>query len=417
MNTHRQILLSAAVLGLAVGTVGVYTLLARPRDGAAAPAGHDHAAMAGGGAAEGPRPVRLDAEAARRIGVTYATARRGALSRTVQTVGSVTWDETRLATVNPRIEGWVERLHVEFTGAPVRRGQPLMEVYSPMLVAAQEELILARRLVDESAAAGAGDRALEDSREMLESARRRLRYWEVGADEIARIERSGTPRRTVTLRSPADGVVVEKNVVQGARIMPGMELFRIAGLETVWVDGEVFEKDLGAVRVGQHARLTFEAYPGERFDATVGYVYPSVSMQSRTGRIRLALANPAMRLKPGMYARVELQTPADHEGVLIPRSAVHATGTRSLVFVRRPDGSLVHREVTLGPVSEGEVEVLAGLAAGEVIVSSANFLVDAESSMSGPMPGMDMPAPGAEPEPGAPAPAPAGAAPHAGHRM
>jgi Cu(I)/Ag(I) efflux system membrane fusion protein len=367
-----------------------------------------------GGASGQPRPVRLDAEAARRIGVTYATATRKAVRRSVQTVGSVTYDETRLATVNPKIEGWIERLHVEFTGASVRRGQPLMEVYSPMLVAAQEELILARRLADEQAAAGGSARALGNTRELLESARRRLRYWDVSAEEVARIERSGAPRRTVTLRSPADGVVVEKTVVQGARIMPGMDLFRIADLSTVWVDGEVFEKDLGAVRVGQHARVTFEAYPGESFDAAVSYLYPSVSLEARTGRIRLALSNPGLRLKPGMYARVELETSTGREGVMIPRSAVHSTGARSLVFVRQADGSLVHREVTLGAVSGDEVEVLAGLAEGEVVVASANFLVDAESSMGGQMPGMDMPAPGVE-VPSAQSAVPSNPRGHAGH--
>jgi Cu(I)/Ag(I) efflux system membrane fusion protein len=407
MNTRRQILVSAAVVGLALGTVGLYVVLA-PDEGAGTGAGgHDHAAMASTGGAEA-RPVRLDAEAARRIGVTYAVAERKPFRGVVQTVGSVTYDETRLATVNPKIEGWIERLYVDFTGAPVSRGQPLMEVYSPMLVAAQEELILAGRLADESAAAGGSERALGSARELLEAARRRLRYLDVSSEEVARIERSGAPRRTVTVRSPAGGVVVEKTAVRGARIMPGMELFRIADLSTVWVDGEVFEKDLGRVRVGQRARVSFEAYPGEVFEAAVGYVYPGVSLEARTGRIRLALANPGLRLKPGMYARVELETATGRESVMIPRTAVHSTGTRSLVFVRQADGALVHREVTLGLISGDEVEVRSGLAAGETVVSSANFLIDAESNMGasmGSMPGMEMGAPAAPApaEPKAPA--------------
>ncbi|HEU0078878.1 MAG TPA: efflux RND transporter periplasmic adaptor subunit, partial [Longimicrobiaceae bacterium] len=207
----------------------------------------------------------------------------------------------------------------------------------------------------------------------------------------------------------------------------------------VWVDGEVFEKDMGLVRAGQHARVSFEAYPGEVFGARVGFVYPGVSLEARTGRIRLALANPGLRLKPGMYARVELETATGREAVMIPRAAVHSTGTRSLVFVRRADGSLVHREVTPGRVSGDEVEVVSGLAAGETVVSSASFLVDAESNMGasmGSMPGMDMgppaaPAPAAPPAPASPgkempgmqmptsqAPAPGvPAGGHAGHGM
>jgi Cu(I)/Ag(I) efflux system membrane fusion protein len=414
MNTRKQAIVSGAILGAAVLAVGGYALLDGGREAAARPAGHDHGAMAAAGEA---RPVRLDADAARRIGVTYATAEIRPVRVTLQTVGSVTYDETRQAIVNPRIEGWIERLYVDFTGAPVTRGQPLMEVHAPMLVAAQEELLLARRLVDQTAAAGGSEAAVANARELLEAARRRLRSVDVAPAEIERLERTGTVRRTVTIRAPASGVVVEKTAVAGGRVMPGMDLFRIADLSRVWIDGQVFEKDMGVVRAGQHARVTFEAYPGEGFDAVVSYVHPSVALESRTGRIRLALANPGGRLKPGMYARVELEAGPAREALVIPRSAVHTTGERSLVFVRAADGSLAHREVVPGRVSGTEVEVLSGLAAGETVVASANFLIDAESSMGGAMEGMpgmgpgDVPAPPVEPMPGA------GADPHAGHRM
>lgn len=408
MNTRKQILVSAALVGVALGTVGLYSAIASPERASEAMQGHDHAAMAAD-AGEEARPVQLDAEAARRIGVTYATATLKPLQREVRTVGSVTFDETQLVNVNPRIEGWIERLQVDFTGASVLRGQPLMEVYSPMLVSAQEELLLARRLVDEARAGGSG-RALESATELLEAARRRLRYWDISADEIAHIEQSGTPRRTLTLRSPASGVVVEKTAIEGSRIMPGMDLFRIADLSRVWIDGEVFEKDLGLVRLGQHAAVTFEAYPGEVFDAVVTFVYPSVSLESRTGRVRLELANPGLRLKPGMYAQVALHRSSEREALVIPRSAVHYTGTRSLVFVRHGETLMPH-EVTTGHVAGSEVEILSGIEPGMEVVSSANFLVDAESNMGaslGSMPGMDM-----EGSAGAGSPAPAN--PHAGH--
>jgi Cu(I)/Ag(I) efflux system membrane fusion protein len=411
MNTRRQLLVSAAIVGVALGTVGLYAAIASPDAAPDQAEGHDHAAMAAAGG-EGAKSLRLDADAARRIGVTYATATLKPLRREVRTIGSVTYDETRLVNFNPRIEGWIERLHVDFTGAPVRAGQPLMDVYSPMLVSAQEELILARRLVDE-ARAGGSERALSSAGELLEAARRRLLQWDIAPAEIARIEESGTPRRSLTLRSPASGIVVEKSAIEGSRIMPGMDLFRIADLSRVWIDGEVFEKDLSLVRIGQHADVTFEAYPGEVFDAVISYVHPTVSIESRTGRVRLELENPGLRLKPGMYAQVALHSAGERQVLVVPRAAVHYTGTRSLVFVRHGETLMPH-EVTTGHVAGAEVEILSGIDPGMQVVSSANFLIDAESNMGSSlntMPGIDMDGPVGD----APAPDPAAATPHAGH--
>jgi len=413
MNTRKQILLAAALVGVAGASVGLYTVAAAPTGGGDAMEGHNHAAMGGGSGGAELSSVHLTEDAARRIGVTYATAERRALMHEVRAVGSVTFDETRLANVNPKIEGWVERLYVDFTGAPVRAGQPLMEVYSPMLVAAQEELILARRLVDQ-AAAGGSERASGTAMELLESARRRLRYWDISAAEIARIEQSGTPRRTLTLSAPASGVVVEKNVVQGMRIMPGMDLYKIADLGTVWVEGEVFEKDLSLVRLGQHADVAFEAYPGERFEGRVRYVYPVLNGESRTGRVRLELANPGLRLKPGMYASVALHLPAPRESVVVPRTAVLQTGERAIVFVRGADGVLAPREVSVGLASGADIEIVAGLEAGEVVASSAAFLIDAEANLGVGMRGMESTGAGADPHAGHGV-APAPADPHAGH--
>lgn len=410
MSTRGQTLASALIVGAAVAIVALYALLGSGRDAAA----NDAAGHAGHGAAAAapgePRPVRIDAEAARRIGVTYATVEPRDLRGSIQTVGTVAYDETRQAVVNPKIEGWIERLYVDYTGAPVRRGQPLMEVFSPMLVTAQEELLLARRLADETAASGAGDEAVASARALVEAARRRLRFADVSAAEIARVERGGAVRRTVTLYAPASGVVIEKTAVAGGRVMPGMELMRIVDLSTVWVEGEVFEKDLGAVAVGQRARVSFQAYPGETFEAAISYIQPSVALESRTGRVRIALPNPGTRIRPGMYARLELESGGGAPVLAIPRSAMHVTGERSVVFVRAADGSLAHREVTPGRVAGEYVEVLSGLSHGETVVASANFLVDAEASMGGAMPGME----GAAADPRMQA-TPA-ADPHAGHR-
>jgi RND family efflux transporter MFP subunit len=283
-----------------------------------------------------------------------------------------------------------------------------------MLVSAQEELILAGKLV-RNTAAGASERVVGNAQEVLESARRRLRYWDIPDEEIARIEESAEPRKTLTLMAPASGIVIEKNVTEGARVMPGMDLYRIADLSRVWVEGEVFEKDLSLVRTGQPASVSFEAYPGETFRGTVTYVYPTVSIETRTGRIRVELANPGLRFKPGMYARLTLEAGDDHPVLTIPRSAVHFTGERALVFVRDAQGMLTPHEITAGFASGDDIEVLAGLTEGETVVSSANFLIDAESNMGSSMmsmPGMegmtkDAAAPAAAMDPAMPMPPPA----------
>lgn len=390
MNRKNQWKLS---IGLVIAAAFVVIVYASRNDGdpGKTTEGHDHAAMTS--AANDERSsVQLGPERAARIGVAYTTVEKKPLVLTVRTVATVNYDETRLTKVNPKIEGWVERLYVDFTGAPVRRGQPLLDLYSPLLVSAQEELILARRLVDD-AIAEPDSRAAERARDLLAAARRRLEYWDISVDQIERIERSGTPQKTLTLMAPVSGIVIEKNVVDGTRIAPGMDLYMIADLSRVWIEGEVFEKDLSLVREGQAARVVIDAYPGEEFTGVVTYVYPTVSLDARTGRIRVELANPDLKLRPGMYANIGLASPAREEALVVPRSAVHATGEHAYVFVRGADDVLSAREVTTGLVSGNEIEILRGVEEGEQVVSSANFLIDAESSMGSAiqaMPGMEM---------------------------
>jgi Cu(I)/Ag(I) efflux system membrane fusion protein len=374
-STRNQMVLSVGLVVVAAVVVFFVT-----RSGDAAPAqqmaeGHDHSAMTAGGGER--QPVVLSREASDLIGVTFATVERGELPAKVQAVGTVAYDETRLASVTPKIDGWVEHLEVDFTGAPVRAGQPLMDVYSPALVTAQEELILAARLVRDAPPG----RALGNAEELLTSARRRLAYWDIPEEEIRRIEESGEPSKTLTLRSPATGIVVEKNVVEGDRIGPGTTVYRIADLSRVWVEAEVFEKDLARVAEGQDAMVTFEAYPGRDFPGRVTYVHPTVSVQSRTARVRLELANPDGALKPGMYADIELQALPSPPTLLLPRSAVIQTGERALVFVLAPDGALVPHEVETGRTAGRAIEILAGVEVSERVVSSAAFLVDAESNL------------------------------------
>ena len=375
---RKDLMVGAAMVVIALAIVTIRLRASDAADAAemqAAAGGHDHAAMTAGSGELSP--VALDEEGGQRIGVALSTVEHRPLPLSIRTVGTVAYDETRLATVNPKVEGWVEALHVDFTGAPVAAGEPLLEVYSPMLVSAQEELVLAARLAREAAPGRAADNAAR----LLESARRRLAYWDIPESEIRRIEESGQPTKTLTLRAPASGIVVEKNVVQGDRIMPGMTVYRIANLSRVWIEADVFEKDLALVAEGQSASLTFEAFPGRSFSGLVTYVYPTVSMQSRTARIRLELPNPGLDLRPGMYANIILQVAPLDPSAVVPRSAVIETGERALVFVQRSDGMLHPREVVVGRTSGRLTQILEGVSVGEQVVSSAAFLVDAESNL------------------------------------
>lgn len=388
---RRALMIGGFALALAGAGAGVYyaTRGARP---AAAPAGHSH-----GGGAPAPAqasPVMLTRAGADRIGVTYAPVERAPLTREIRTVGLVTFDETRVKVIAPKIDGWIEQLYVNYTGQAVRRGEPLFAIYAPMLVTAQEELLLARRLASD-VREGSGD-ARRSADDLVTSARRRLAYWDIPADEIAAVERSGQVRRTLTLRSPVDGFVVDKPLLSGQRIMAGETVYRIADLRMVWVDGEIFEQYAPLARVGAQVTLEFAALPGTRRTGRVTYVYPTLNQQTRTVRVRVALPNPGATLKPGMYATLRLTNPSAAPVLSVPRSAVLATGTRVLVFVKKPDGTLAPQDVTLGQATDERIEILTGLASTDTVVSSATFLVDAESNLKSALGGMgNMPGMGA----------------------
>jgi membrane fusion protein, copper/silver efflux system len=361
---------------------------------AAAPAVHDHAAMAAG---EVAKSVTISSADAQRIGVTFAQATSGSFAREVRTVGQVVVDETKLSTVTARVDGWVEQLFVNQTGQLVREGEPLLAVYSPMLVAAQEELLLARRLQRD---VGDGDAAAKGrADDLVASSRRRLLYWGMPERDVAELERADQVHRTITLRSASRGYVVEKAVFSGQRIMAGELLFKLADLATVWVEGEVFEQDLAGVRLGQRVTAEFDALPGTRRTGRISYVYPTLNPETRTVRVRVALPNGDMMLKPGMYATMRIEGTSRAFVVTVPRSAVLSTGERSIVFVREAGGHLTAREVSAGAANDDRIEILRGLAAGESVVASATFLVDAESNLGtalggmGNMPGMEVTAP------------------------
>jgi Cu(I)/Ag(I) efflux system membrane fusion protein len=391
-------LIFLAVLGGAVAAAWMLTRDTAAPSGAAA---HNHAA---GGAGDA-MPVTLGERDQRRIGVTFAAVEREPLDRQVRTVAQVIADETRVKTVSPLIEGWIDRLYVNFTGQAVRPGDALFTIYSPMVVAAQEELLLAHRLASD-VAEGTAD-AGRGAQGLVESARRRLRYWGIPDGEIRAIEASGSVRRTVTLRSPYGGVVTEKLVLAGQRVMPGDVAYRITDLSRIWLEGEVFERDLAAVRLGLPVSAEFTALPGEVRTGRVTYVYPTVDPETRTARIRVELPNPDLALKPGMYATIRFAAPSEPT-LTVPRSAVLSTGERHLLFLRDSSHQFVPRLVTLGGASDERVEILAGVSEGDTVVASGTFLVDAESNLGtlmggmGNMPGMDISAPDAGPASAAP---------------
>ena len=392
-SPRRRRLLAVAfafALAAAAGLAFWATRDSAPTDAAA---GHAHGAAVASGDA---MPVTVGPRDQTRIGVTFAPVLRAPLDRSVRTVAQVAYDETRVRTVAPLIEGWVDQLFVNFTGQAVRAGAPLFSIYSPMVVTAQQELLLARKLVSD--VAGGTPEAAQNARELLESSRRRLRYWGVPQDEVDRVEATGEVQRTVTLRSPYSGVVVEKSVLAGQRLMPGDVAYKIADLSRVWVEGEVFERDLPAVHLGARVTAEFTALPGVTRNGRVTYVYPTINPQTRTARIRVELPNPDSVLKPGMYATIRFSAQRDSVAS-VPRSAVLATGERTFVFVRSGDGRFVPTQVTLGAASDERVEILEGLSLGDTVVASGTFLVDAESNLGslmggmGNMPGMDVTAP------------------------
>jgi len=407
-----RIAVSVAVVAGAVLTAVVFT---RSTEATAA-AGHTHAATA----TDSASPVALTAQGARRIGVTFAAATIGTMTTDVTSLGEVTYDETRATAIAPKVEGWVEKLHVNFTGQDVREGEALLDIYSPMLVTAQEELLLAARLVRD--VASGTEEAKRSAEEMLVSARRRLQYWDITAADIERIERTGQVTRTMTLRATSRGVVVDKLVLSGQRIMAGETLYRLADLRTVWVDAELFEHDLALVRTGQRVSVEIQAYPGERWPGSVTYVYPLVDAATRTARIRVELANPGRRFKPGMFATVHHSGALRERVLTVPRSAVLATGQRSIVFLKTASGTLEPREVVTGVANDDRIEIMRGLQESDTVVASATFLIDAESNLKAAldnmaeMPGMDGPL--AKPvEPALPKAAPKRVPPAEDHSM
>jgi multidrug efflux pump subunit AcrA (membrane-fusion protein) len=379
----RRLLLAVLVLipSLMIGA----WLVARGRDGAStqrAQTGREMAGMEGmqGMEMSGDGSVRITRDQIHDFGITFDLVEERTLTTEVRTVGIVDFDETRVAVVSPKFGGFVERLYVDFTGKPVRRGQPLVEIYAPELVAAQEELLLAAGLeksMGESTVPGVPAGASD----LVRATRQRLRLWDISDAQIDEILRTGTARRTLTLHAPVSGIVLEKNVFAGQAVASGEKIYTIADLSEVWVEAEVREADAGTVREGSAARVELGAFPGRPIATRIEYVSPTFQTETRTLEARIAIPNPDGRIKPGMFATVYVTTPASR-ALTVHLSALVRTGERQIVFVDMGGGEIMPHDVEIGRVAGDFAEVLAGLEPGQRVVTSAQFLLDSESNLA-----------------------------------
>lgn len=333
--------------------------------------------------------VKISLDKVQKLGVRTEAAAPRVLTRTVRAVGMIQASERGLYTVAPKFEGWIQKLHVNTTGQAVRKGEPLMDIYSPDLITAQQEYLIAVKGMQ--SVKNSSPEVQASMRQLMESALQRLRNWDIAESDLKQLQTDGKTRQYLTLRSRASGVVLEKPAVEGKRFMPGEMLYQIADLSSVWLLVEVFEQDLGLVRAGQAAKIRVDAYPDKTFTGTVTFVYPTVTPETRTTKVRIEQSNTGGLLKPAMYAHVELAaTHSDTQSLAVPDSAVLDTGARQLVLVQRGEGTFEPRTMKLGMRADDYVEVLEGGKAGENVVVSANFLIDAESNLKAAIGGMAM---------------------------
>ncbi|HTY01853.1 MAG TPA: efflux RND transporter periplasmic adaptor subunit [Bacteroidota bacterium] len=342
--------------------------------------------------------ISIDPTVVQNMGVKTEVVAVRNLHRTIRTVGKIQYDETRIHSINTKVAGWVEKLHVDYTGQSVRKGEPLLSLYSPDLVSTQEEYLQALRYEKQLSASTIRE-AKAGAEDLAASAKRRLLFWDIPESEIASLQRRGTPEKLMTVYAPVDGYVIEKSVYDGQNVMPGMELYKIADLSDVWAIADVYQYELPWVRVGQKASISLSYLPGKTFDGTVSFIYPMLSADTRTVKVRITVRNtPGLEFKPEMFATVEITSPVEVHAVAVPEQAVIRSGERNIVVIANGKGHFDPRDVALGVSADGYVQVLNGVKAGESIVVSSQFLIDSESNlqaaigqMSG-QAGMNMPA-------------------------
>ena len=333
-----------------------------------------------------PGTVQISSERQQLIGVKFGTVEMRPLEKVIRTVGRIDYDEKRIAIVSLKVGGWIEDLYVDFTGRFVRKGEPLLTIYSPELVSTQEEYLLAlkaKKSLTKSPfpeVAGSGD-------SLAESAKRRLKLWDITDEEIQKLEESGQSKKTLTLYAPFSGFVLEKSAYKGMNVMPGMALYKLADLSVVWLYADIYEYELPFVRLGQDASIQLSYIPGEMFRGKAIYIYPSLNPETRTAKVRFEFPNPHEKLKPEMYANVEIKVHLGQK-LAVPEGAIIDTGIRQLAIVDKGSGYFEPREVKVGAKVDNYYEVIKGLKAGERVVTSANFLIDSESKLKEAVGGM-----------------------------
>jgi RND family efflux transporter MFP subunit len=347
------------------------------------PMGMDYIPVYAGGDDEvpgSPNEIRISTQKIQKLGVRTEKASMKAIEKRVRAAGRVEPDERRTYVISPKFEGYVERLHVNATGQAVGKGQVLFEVYSPELVSVQREYAIAAQGVQ--SLKDAGSEAQDGMQQLAAASLTRLKNWDISDEQIRNLTSSGVATRTLSFRSPVSGIVTERKAVQGMRFMPGEMLYQVTDLSSVWVQADVFEQDIGFVKLGTKAEISINAYPDKLFEGKVAYVYPTLQADTRTVQVRVELANPGRLLKPGMFASVELAVAPRGSVVTVPLSAVIDSGTRRIVLIQSGEGRFEPREVKLGSRSDSHVEVLEGVKDGEEVVVTANFLIDAESNLT-----------------------------------
>jgi len=405
---------------LAVGAIGMWFVVGRQSTGRSVPM---TAASGGAPAAQSPvsgaapaavsgaddEGVHISPERQQLIGVRTVKVARHAMENTLRTVGAIAYDETRVAEIHTKIAGWVEDVSVDFVGKQVRKGQPLFKIYSPELVATQREYLLA--LKADRQLSGSGIQETRDgARSLLEATRQRLRLWDVTDAQVDALTRSGEPQRTLTVYSPSTGIVLERTAFPGQYVTPEMATFKIADLSTLWVIGQVFEYQLATIKLGQPAKVEFPYGQGARtVSGRISFIYPQIDPQTHRAQVRVEVPNPGLDLKPGTFVTLVINTGGGDQ-LSVPQEAVIDTGTRQYVLLALPDGYFAPRPVTVGPPTDQFYPVLSGLQDGDLVVTSAQFLIDSESNLQAAMQSMTAPTPASAP-PGASAPAASAAPP------
>lgn len=333
--------------------------------------GHNESAAAAGAAKpeikwEEPRiPIDVPAEQQAKIGLKFAKVENKKVEHKIRTVGTVTADQTREAHVHTKINGWIERIYADYIGMPVNKGQPLFDLYSPDLVSTQEEYLAARKQG-------------EHGREISSAALERLKLWGVSQSEINRLKSARRAKRSLTFDSPVRGFIIKKSAIRGMYINPDMELYHIADLSRIWIIVTLYEYDLAAISVGDEADIQLPYDPNKLFKGKISYIYPEIELETRTAKARIEIDNPDQKLKPGMFANIELKKDLG-VSVVVPEDSVIDTGTRKIVFVKVGVSQFEPREVKAGPRVGNTIIIFSGLQGGEDVVTSAHFLIDAES--------------------------------------